>query len=331
MKDNKTLILDGQTVKSLVDIKQSIRYIERAFREYAQKKAQMPAKIYLHIKKYSGDFRAMPVYLEGLDACTLKWVNVHTKNKSKGLPIVMATLILSDPKTGFPLCIMDGTYATSLRTAAAGAVAAKYCANKNARVVGLVGCGVQARTQLAALKTLFKIRQVKVWGHKQAIVRDFLRRMKIKGEHMTAVKNIRECVNDCDIVVTTTPSRRPLIRLHWLATGVHINAIGADAPGKQELDPDILKHAKIIIDDWTQAAHSGEINVALKKKIISKKNIYATIGDIIIGKKKGRLRRTDITVFDSTGLAVQDAAIAQLIYKTAVKRKVGRWMKFICE
>ena len=326
---SKTLILGGQTIKSLIDIKQAIRYVERAFGAYARHKVQMPAKIYLDLAKYSGDFRAMPVYLEGLDACALKWVNVHTKNKSKGLPIVMATLILSDPKTGFPLCIMDGTYATSLRTAAAGAVAAKYCANKDARVVGLVGCGVQARTQLAALRTLFKISEVKVWGHKPAIIRDFLRRMTIQGENMAAAGTIRECVSDCDIVVTTTPSRRPLVRLHWLAAGVHINAIGADAPGKQELDPDILKHAKIIIDDWTQAAHSGEINVALKKKIISKRNIYAAIGDIIIGKKKGRVRRADITVFDSTGLAVQDAAIAQLIYKTAVKRKIGRWVNFV--
>lgn len=331
MKENKTLILDGRTIKRLVNIKQAIHYIEKAFGAHAQHKAQMPAKIYLNLAKYSGDFRAMPVYLAGLDACVLKWVNVHTKNKSKGLPIVMATMILSDPKTGFPLSIMDGTYATSLRTAAAGAVAAKYCANKDARVVGLVGCGVQAQTQLTALRTIFKIREVKVWGHEPAIIRDFLRRMRMKGETMTKAGSIRECVSDCDIVVTTTPSRRPLVRLSWLKPGVHINAIGADAPGKQELDTNILKHARIIIDDWTQAAHSGEINVALAKKIITKRNITATIGDIIIGKKKGRRSDADITVFDSTGLAVQDAAIAQLIYKTAVKQKAGRWMKFICE
>jgi alanine dehydrogenase len=289
----------------------------------------MPAKIYLDLKKYSGDFRAMPAYLEGLDSCILKWVNVHPGNAKKGLPTVMAIMILSDPRTGFPLAIMDGTYATSLRTAAAGAVAARYCANRDSHIVGLVGCGVQARTQLMALRTIFKINVVKVWGHKPSLLKEFLDQMKVNGEDMEGIKDIKACVNDCDIIVTTTPSRRPLVKLSWLKKGAHINAIGADAPGKQELDPDILKNSRIIIDDWQQASHSGEINVPFRKKLISKKDIYADIGEIIIGKKKGRIRREELTVFDSTGLAIQDVAIAKLIYKTAVKNRVGRWLKIV--
>jgi len=329
MKKYKTIILDQRTVKKLVDMKQSIRYIEEAFCEYAQKKAQMPAKIYLDLKKYSGDFRAMPAYLAGLDSCTLKWVNVHAGNKRIGLPTVMGIIILSDPKNGFPLAVMDGTYATSLRTAAAGAVAAKYCANKNSSAVGLVGCGAQARTQLLALRTLFKVKEVRVWGHKPPLIREFIKQMKIRKECMIAAKTIEECVGGCDIVVTTTPSRRPLVKRQWLKQGVHINAIGADAPGKQELDPAILKNAKIIIDDWEQARHSGEINVPLHKKLISKKNIYASISQIVFGQKKGRLRKEDCTVFDSTGLAIQDVAIATLIYKTALKRKAGRKLNLV--
>jgi alanine dehydrogenase len=318
-----TLILDDKTIKKLVNIKQSIGCIERAFREYAQKKAQMPAKIYLDLKKYSGDFRAMPAYLGGLDSCMLKWVNVHAGNKRIGLPTVMAIIILSDPKTGFPLAIMDGTYATSLRTAAAGAVAAKYCAHKDSRIVGLVGCGAQAKAQLTALRTLFKINEVRVWGHKPSIVKEFLSQMKMKKEMMISAKNIQECVRDCDIVVTTTPSRRPIVKFNWLKPGVHINAIGADAPGKQELDPGILKSARIIIDHWEQASHSGEINVPLKRKLITKKDIYADIGEIVTGKKKGRVRKGEITVFDSTGLAIQDVAIATLIYRMAIRNKKG--------
>jgi len=329
MRKNKTLILDGATVKKCVDIKKSIRYIENAFRDYARGKAQMPAKIYINLNKYAGDFRAMPAYLEGMDACILKWVNVHANNKRKKLPTVMGTMILSDPKTGFPLAIMDGTYATSLRTAAAGAVAAKYCANKSSSIIGLVGCGVQARTQLTALRTLYSIKEVRVWGHKRVLQNEFARNMKISGESMIISRNIQECVRDCDIIVTTTPSRKPLVKLKWLKQGVHINAIGADAPGKQELENSILKRAKVIIDNWDQASHSGEINVALSRKIISQKNIYANIGEIVIGKKKGRANKDDITVFDSTGLAIQDAAIASLIYKTAVNKKKGRWIKFI--
>jgi len=329
MKNNTTLILDGTTIKKLVDIKQSIRYIEMAFLQYAQKKAQMPAKIYLYLKRYSGDFRAMPAYLQGFDSCILKWVNVHPHNKTKGLPTVMGTIIFSDPKTGFPLAIMDGTYATSLRTAAAGAVAAKYCANKDSKCVGLVGCGVQARTQLMALRSLFKINEVKVWGVKCSHSKKFVSQMKTKNAKITSVQTVKECVKDCDIIVTTTPSRRPLVQLKWLKPGVHINAIGADAPGKQELDPGILKNAKVIIDHWEQASHSGEINVPLRKKLITKKNIYADIGEIVTGKKKGRTQRDELTVFDSTGLAIQDVAIATLIYRTAVRKKKGRRVKII--
>jgi len=289
----------------------------------------MPAKIYLDLKKYSGDFRAMPAYLQGFDSCILKWVNVHPNNKTKGLPTVMGTIILSDPRTGYPLAIMDGTYATSLRTAAAGAVAAKYCANKDSHRVGLIGCGAQARTQLMALRLLFKINEVKVWGNKPSHSKKFVSQMKTKNEKMTTHQTVKECVGNCDIIVTTTPSRRPLVKFKWLKPGVHINAIGADAPGKQELDPDILKNAKVIIDHWEQAAHSGEINVPLRKKLISKRDIYADIGEIVIGKKRGRVKKNELTVFDSTGLAIQDVAIATLIYRTAIRRKKGRRVKII--
>ncbi|MDD5195892.1 MAG: ornithine cyclodeaminase family protein, partial [Candidatus Omnitrophica bacterium] len=124
MKRFRTLILNKEDAKRLVDIKKSIKAIEDAFREYGRGKVLMPPKIYLHLDRFSGDFRAMPAYIEKLDRCVLKWVNVHPNNQILGLPAVMAINILSNPKNGFPLCIMDGTYATSLRTGAAGAVAA---------------------------------------------------------------------------------------------------------------------------------------------------------------------------------------------------------------
>ena len=125
----------------------------------------MPAKIYLDLPKYNGDFRAMPAYLETDQACSLKWVNAHPNNPKHGLPSVMAILVLNDPKTGFPLSIMDATYSTSLRTGAAGGVAAKHLAHSKSSVVGLVGCGIQAQTQLACLREVFNIKEVRVWGH----------------------------------------------------------------------------------------------------------------------------------------------------------------------
>jgi len=329
MPKRRTLILSQKDVAKLIDIKGAIKAVEEAFREYGHGRAQMPAKIYLDLPEWKGDFRAMPAYVGKFKLATLKWVNAHPLNPRVGLPAVMAVLIASDPKTGFPLCIMDGTLATSLRTGAGGAVAAKYLARKNSRTIGLVGCGVQARAQLQALREIFNIKDVRVWGKEKALMRKFIREMKKIGETMTAAANIKNCVAAADIVVTTTPSRKPVVRSRWIKDGTHINAIGADAPGKEELDPEILRRAKVVVDDWDQASHSGEINVPINRGILKKKDICATLGAVVAGKRKGRTSLREVTVFDSTGLAIQDVAIASLIYKAALKKKTGRWLEIV--
>jgi len=153
--------------------------------------------------------------------------------------------------------------------------------------------------------------------------------MKRPNLKLISTESIEDCVGESDIVITTTPSRKPLVKLEWLKKGTHINAIGADARGKQELDPAILKEAKVVVDAWEQASHSGEINVPLKRGLISRRDIFADIGEIVVGKKKGRITKDELTVFDSTGLAIQDVAICDLIYKTALKNKTGRWIKLI--
>ncbi|MBP9854828.1 MAG: ornithine cyclodeaminase family protein, partial [Candidatus Omnitrophica bacterium] len=259
--------------------------------------------------------------------CVLKWVNSHPGNPKIGLPAVMAILILSDPKTGFPFSIMDATYLTAVRTGAAGAVAAKYLADKNSNVVSLVGCGVQAVTQLQMLRSIFPVKEVRVWGHQPNLSEGFIKKMKIKNERMIQSSSIKECVLSSDIIVTTTPSRKPIVRHEWVKPGAHINAMGADAPGKEELDPQILQEATIIIDDWEQASHSGEINVSLSKKLITKRNIYSTLGEIVAKKKKFSRKAGQITIFDSTGLAIQDAAIAQLVYNTAKRMNTGQHIR----
>ena len=329
MKTDTTLILDKRSVEGLVGIRDAAKAVEYAFREQGLGRTQMPAKMYLHLDRYAGDFRAMPAYIERLNRCSLKWVNVHPKNKSLGLPTVMAVIILSDPRNGFPLCVMEGSYATALRTGAAGAVAAKYLARKDSAVIGMVGCGVQARMQLQALREFFNIRQVMVWGNERACVRDFIRDMKKSHLKFRAAASVEDCVRPSDIVITSTPSRRPLVRLAWLKKGAHINAIGADAKGKEELEPAILKEAKVVVDSWEQASHSGEINVPLSKGLISKRDVYAEIGQIVCGKKRGRAGKDELTVFDSTGLAIQDVAIADLIYRRAIRKKVGTRVRFV--
>jgi alanine dehydrogenase len=310
----QALLISQEKIKSLLDMPAVIKAVEAAFFSYAQGKVQMPPKVYLDFKKYAGTLRIMPAYMEELEIAGTKIVNVHLKNQEKGLPTVMATIILNDPKTGALLAILDGTYITNLRTGAAGGVAAKYLARKNSKRVGLVGAGVQAETQLLALSFLFKIAAVKVFDSKREKAEQFAKRLSEKTKLPVEVAASIEEAVAADIVCTVTPSYQPIVRKEWIKPGTHINAIGADAPGKEELDPEILKTAKIVVDNFAQASHSGEINVPLAKGIIGQKNIYAELGEIIIGKKTDRESDNEITVFDSTGLAIQDISCARLVY-----------------
>lgn len=319
----KTLLLTQKDVASVLTPALANATVERAFRAYGLGLTQMPAKSYLYFPK--GDLRSMPACIsgEGFDIAGVKCVTVHLQNALHHLPSVMAVVILNDPQTGFPLAVLDGTYLTCLRTGAAGAVAAKYLSREDSAIAGFVGCGAQARTQLACLLEVRRIRKIKIWqfAGDKACAQGFKRWARATYRVETVVSpDIDEVTLDADIVVATTPSRAPLV--NRVSPGTHINAIGADAPGKQEIHPDILKRAKVVIDDWAQASHSGEINVPLSNKQITKKDVHAQLGDIVAGKKKGRTSAKEVTLFDSTGLAIQDIACAFVVYR-AVKNKRG--------
>lgn len=308
-----TLVLSEGEVKEILDMKSTMDVVKEALESYALGKAQLPPKSYLFFKK--GDLRIMPSYLENLDCAGTKIVNVHPKNPETNLPTVMATIILSDPKTGYPLAIMGGSYITSMRTGAIGGIAARYLAKEDSKVIGLVGAGAQAETQLLALSEVFKIEKVEVVDRNYEKAGEFAEKMK-RLCSIVPVDNIKQAV-DADIVCTTTPVREPIIRDEWIRDGTHINAIGADAPGKGELDPELLRRSKIVIDNFEQASHSGEINVPLSKGIIKKDDIYGEIGEIIVGDKSGRDSDREVTIFDSTGLAIQDISTAKFVYDKA--------------
>jgi alanine dehydrogenase len=297
--------------------------VERAFRAYGKGLAEMPAKSYLYFQK--GDLRSMPAYIhgEGFEIAGVKCVNVHPQNMAVNLSTVMAVIILNDPHTGFPLAIMDGTYLTGLRTGAAGAVAAKYLSRENAEIAGFVGCGAQARTQLSCLLEVRKIRKIKIWQFKEdkELARDFKLWAEASYKLEAAVSpHMNDITHASDIVITTTPSRIPLV--DNVSPGTHINAIGADAREKQEINPEILKKAKVVIDDWIQASHSGEINVPVSRKQLTKRDIHAQLGDIVAGKKQGRTSAKEITLFDATGLAIQDISCAYVVYES-LRNKQG--------
>lgn len=309
-------------------MEEAIKVVEEAFREKSLGMVQMPPKQYLFYKKYGGDLRVMPSYLERLDVSAVKIVNSHPENVKYNLPTVMAVIVLIEPKTGAPLAIMDGTWITAVRTGAASAVASKYLARKNSKTLGLVGAGAQAYTQLKGISCVVDFKEVWVWSLKLDESKEFIKR--VEKEHpekvFYAVETVKDAVKNADIVVTATPSRKPLVDVEWIKDNIHINAIGADAPGKQELDPRILKKAKIVVDDLSQSCHGGEVNMPLAKGFLKIEDIYGELGEIVAGKKVGRTSDHELTVFVSTGLAIQDAFTANLVYKKALESGVGKFV-----
>ncbi len=323
---HETLLLTEEDVARLVDMRTSIRVVRAAFLAQARGQTVMPPKIYLPLPRQS-DFRAMPAYVKApIAVCGVKWVNVHPHNRARGLPTVMAVIILNDPATGVPIAVMDGLLVTKLRTAAAAAVAAQALARRESRIVGLVGCGAQADAQLLALAEVFRLVQANVWGHTAGEAQRFCARMRrrLPGISYRPCGSVKRCAQEADLLVTVTPSRHPVVRREWLRPGVHINAIGADAPGKQELDPGILRQAIVVVDDREQAMHAGEINVPISRGQFMPQRIHGTLGEVLLGRRRGRRSPGDITVFDSTGLAIHDVALGAEIVRRARRRGVGR-------
>lgn len=317
------LILNQKEVEKIIplrEIKKIINVVERGFFDYGQGKTQMPPKLYLDFKEFKGDLRIMSSYSKVLKMAGTKIVSVHPENPKKGFKTVMAVIILNDPRTGLPLVLMDGTYITALRTGAAGAIATKYLARKNSQTLGVIGAGIQAVTQIAAITKVRRIKEIFVFDIVEkniANLAKILRKEEIKIKKAHSL----EKASRVDILTTTTPSREPTIKREWILPGTHINAIGADAPGKEELDPQIIKEGKVVVDCWEQASCSGEINVPFSEGMITEKGVYAQLDEIVSGKKPGRTNEKEITIFDSTGLAIQDLYTADLIYKLAKNKK----------
>ncbi|MBK6576934.1 MAG: ornithine cyclodeaminase family protein [Sandaracinaceae bacterium] len=315
-----TLLLTQSQVRSVLTMDMVVPAVERAFAAHGRGEARMPPKVYLDIPEHAGDFRAMPGALG--DAAGVKWVSVYAENPSRhGLPSVMGLYILNHPDTALPAAVLDATLLTALRTGAAAAVASKMLYRDEPRSVGFIGCGVQAQAILDAHRFVF--------GPGFAVKAADIRR---DAAERFAHENEGEAVSledaaRCDIVCTATPTRIPVLRRKWLEGRTHINAMGADAAGKQELETAILLDAKIYVDDIEQAHHSGEVNVPISRGQLDPKAARETLGAIVAGRRAAP-KNAELTVFDSTGLAIQDAAIARVAFEQARSRGIGQQIVF---
>jgi alanine dehydrogenase len=319
----QTLLLNSEDVHRNTQMPELIAAIEDAFAAYERGDAQMPPKSYIDLPQYNGDFRSMPAYLDAgdWDAAGIKWVNVHPDNREEyDLPTVIGTMIYSDPQNAFPLAVLDGTELTMQRTGAAAAVATDHLAVEDATSLGIVGAGVQSYTQLRAISTIRPIEEVVVSDLDEEKVARFVD--TFDGEFDVRPGTPAEAAA-CDVLSTVTPVESPIVEREWLGEHTHVNAMGADAKGKHELADEVLLDATLVIDDFEQTTHSGEINVPWSEGVLDDDDIYGEIGQIVVGEKPGRTADDGITVFDSTGLAIQDVAAAHVVYEHADENDNG--------
>jgi len=322
---SEVLILTRKEVESCLSMKRTIEAVRDAYMAFANGRVQMPPVMHLDVHKHNGEVDIKSGFVEDFELIGTKIASGYYDNHKLGLPPGMAVIVLLDLKTSMPLAIMDGSYITAYRTGAAGAVAASVLARKESSKVGVIGAGTQGRMQVLALNELFKLEEIRVWDIDEKMASRYATEMStLLGIGVQNLSNRENVVRGSDIVVTVTPSKKPLVEVNWIEKGMHINAIGADGPGKQEHDPAIVRLAdKIVVDSFSQCRRIGEIQHAISQGLISDHDIHAEIGEILLGKMPGRESDDEITFFDSTGLAAQDIAAAHVVLKAAREKRLG--------
>ncbi len=276
----KLLLLTDSDVSQLVDTSEAVDVVESAFSDFGKGLALMPPKVYLSFPQYRGDLRAMPASV-GDRFAGVKLINSHELNPSKGLPAVVGTYVLYSQETGIPLCLMAATALTALRTGAASGVASKYLARPESSSLGLIGAGAQASYQFRAVAGQLPITDVIVWApESDAARRDaVIELLALNNRSVNFRAGSIDEAAAADVLCTLTPARSPLFPASAVRPGAHINAVGADGPGKQELDPAILAGGRVIVDEMYQATHGGEVNVAISQGLIQESDIAGTLSD----------------------------------------------------
>lgn len=309
------LILTDADVERLISMREAIDAVEEAFGEYTEGKALMPPRSTLMLERFGGSVSVMLSYLEEMKAFATKIISIYPRNSERGLPTTVAWVVVNDPETGTLQGLMEATYLTALRTGAVTGVAARYLAPRGSRVAALIGCGVQGRTQAWALTETCKLDAMRLFDVSRESIRRFVDDMGPKlGVDLIKTESGVEAVKGADVVVTATTSREPVVRRSWLGDQVHVSAVGSFYSDHRELDTETIRQAKVVVDSREAALEeAGDIIIPLKEGAISNDHIYAELGELVLGRKRGRVEGDGLTVFKSVGLAIQDSSVAKIV------------------
>ena len=317
------LILSRRDVVELVSVRDCIEAVERAFRLHAEGRTLGPGV--LAVPADGGGFHVKAGGLRDVRSAFAAKINGNFPDNPRrlGLPTIQGILVLADAGNGRPLAVMDSASVTVLRTAAATAVAARHLARADARTATIVGCGVQGEAQLPAIAAVLPLQRAFMLdldpGRAERAAADAAARLGLRVE---ATKDLRRALAASDVCVTCTPARRAFVTAADVAPGTFVAAVGADGHGKQELEPALLAAATVVVDLLDQCAEIGELQHALAAGLLTRDRVHAELADVVSGRRPGRTRRDEITVFDSSGTALQDVAAALAVYDAA--RAAGR-------
>ena len=315
------IFLDSAEVRDLLSMAECIAAVERAFRLHGEGKAPPPGVLGIHAEHGTFHIKAGVLDLERSYFAAKTNANFPGNAERHGLPTIQGVIALFDAVRGTPLAILDSREITSLRTGAATAVAAKYLARKDASVATICGCGVQGRAQLAAVALARSLTRVYAVDRQRENAQRFAREMSNElAVEVVPSDDLARAARISDICVTCTTARQAILGPADVAAGAFVAGVGADNPDKQELAPALLARSAVVVDILDQAVTSGDLHHAIAAGVMTRGDVRAELGEVVAGKKPGRLNDDEIVIFDSTGTALQDVAAAAAVYEKAILR-----------
>jgi alanine dehydrogenase len=315
------LVISGREIDGYVRIKDCLPLVEQAFTAMAMGGTDLPPKC--HFLGSRGLWFFMGGIVEPLEAMAIKLGSTRPDNVKRGLPAGVSQVICYNCETAEPLAFMEGSRVTALRTGAAAAVGAKHLARPESNVAGIIGTGRVGSASLEALNECYCLDRVYVADVNEEARGSFVAAARELYPFPVIEASLEQAVRAADILITATPAREPIVKKQWLSKGQHISAMGADRSGKQEIEAAALSESRIVCDNVEQCLEYGELNNAYRAGLLDREWIVGEIGEVILGRKEGRRSNEEITLFDSTGMGIQDAVVAKLIYDTALRQGLG--------
>lgn len=325
-----TLLLTKDQVRGLIRMPEVIAAVQDAYRAYSSGAVDQPPYMGFHLSTEAAELDFKAGYHRGAELVSLKASSGGFRDNPDrfGLPNGMGTVLLFDGQSGALVCVMDGSLLTGFRTGAAGAVAVRALARKGAQRIAMIGTGTQARMQVRAIREVMQIDTMTAWGRSKTGAEAFAAEIEAEfGLPVLVEDTAQQAVARADIVVTTTRASGPVLQAGWLRPGALVIAIGTDQPGKQELDPTLFRDARVVVDAAAQCREKGEVQHALRAGIVSEPLVE--IGEVLLGQKPGRDTESQIVIFDSTGMAIQDNTTAAAILRLARDRGIGTPFDFL--